>query len=51
MNYRELFIQLQAQIKQGEELIVRFKALHDNVNAIFKMFEKINKKLDRLEKK
>lgn len=47
MNYGELFIQLQKQIKQVEELIMRSKMAHTNVREIFKMIEKINKKLDK----
>lgn len=51
MNYTELFLALQKQIKLVDELISRTKTVHTNVRDIYTLFNKINKKLDKLEKK
>lgn len=50
MNYTELFLKLKEQIKKVDALILRCKIEHENIKEIFKMFEKINKKLDKKEK-
>ena len=45
MNYRELFIQLQTQIKQTEELLLRMKCEHENIKEINKNIALIAKRL------
>ena len=45
MNYTELFLKLQEQILQVNELIIRCKIEHENIREINKNIELIAKRL------
>lgn len=51
MNYDALFRTLEKLLPEITDLISRTKTEHMNIRETFKMFEKINRKLDRIEKK
>lgn len=51
MNYDALFRTIKYQVERIDELLVRMKIEHNNIKELYKMFEKILKKLDKIEKK